>query len=453
MGARTAVDVVVIGAGCAGLAAARVLSDAGRRVLVLEARRRLGGRVFTLLDPEWPLPVELGAEFLHGEAGEARRVADAAGLPIVELPDVHVWARAGRLRPMGDVWRQLARLRGRIPARGGDVSFAEFLRRRRVPSELRRLARLFVEGYHAADPEHASARAMRATSGEESETARQFRMAEGYVGLVRALRAGLDDARVELRLAACVDELRWARGEVEVRHRGPLGGEPRRVRARAAVVTLPLGVLKAEPGQAGAVRFEPPVRSLAAAASRLEVSHVCKVALRFRRAFWNEEPFFARRLDGSARLEPATIDFLHDDEAAFPTCWTSSPWRAPVLTAWAGGPKADALRDLQEPELARAALCCLAGMLGVGRGWLEDRLEGWHVHDWRRDPFSRGAYTYVGVGGAGAQRTLARPVASTLFVAGEATDAGQVGTVAGAIASGRRAARQALDALGRGGAG
>jgi choline dehydrogenase-like flavoprotein len=118
-------DVAVIGAGCAGLAAARVLSDAGRSAVVLEARTRHGGRVFTLHDPEWPLPVELGAEFLHGEAEEARAIARGAGLAVVELPDVHAWASNGRLRSMGDVWGRLARLRGRIPDSGPDVSFAE----------------------------------------------------------------------------------------------------------------------------------------------------------------------------------------------------------------------------------------------------------------------------------------------------------------------------------------
>src|SRR5687768_16830148 len=115
-------DVVVIGAGASGLAAARTISEAGRHVVVLEARERIGGRILTLHDPEWPLPVELGPEFLHGEAEDARRIVDGAALGLVEVPDVHVWARDGRFRPMRDPWRRLVRVRRRFASLRRDVA-------------------------------------------------------------------------------------------------------------------------------------------------------------------------------------------------------------------------------------------------------------------------------------------------------------------------------------------
>jgi monoamine oxidase len=86
----------------------------------------------------------------------------------------------------------------------------------------------------------------------------------------------------------------------------------------------------------------------------------------------------------------------------------------------------------------------LARALGYPRQRLEDLLESWRTHDWRRDPYSRGAYSYVGVGGLPAQRALARPCEGTLFFAGETTEPEEMGTVAGAIASGQRVARQLL---------
>ncbi|PYQ22508.1 MAG: hypothetical protein DMF81_11965 [Acidobacteria bacterium] len=119
-----------------------------------------------------------------------------------------------------------------------------------------------------------------------------------------------------------------------------------------------------------------------------------------------------------------------------------NPWRVPVVTAWAGGPRADALSELDEAGLVDRALDSLARALDVPRPRLEELIESWQFHDWRRDPFSRGAYSYVGVGGLPAQRALARPCAGTLFFAGEATEPEEMGTVAGAIASGQRAARQ-----------
>jgi monoamine oxidase len=441
-------DVAVIGAGCAGLAAARVLSDAGRSAVVLEARTRHGGRVFTLHDPEWPLPVELGAEFLHGEAEEARAIARGAGLAVVELPDVHAWASNGRLRSMGEVWGRLAKLRRHIPDSGPDVSFAEFLRRRRANSDVRRMARLFVEGYYAAHLDRVSARSLKAGPDESEATSRQYRLADGYSGLVRGLRESLDSQRVDVRLGCVVSEIRWKKGEANIRYSAPPRGADRELRARAAIVTLPLGVLKAEPGQPGAVRFLPTPARLTKAVAGLEVSHACRISLRFKQAFWDEPDFFETRFPAARPGEPERIDFLHDADRPFPTWWTCSPWRVPILTAWAGGPRAEALTGLPSADLAHHALGALSGMLGLRRTWLEDRLDSWLTHDWSSDPFSRGAYSYVGIGGLQSQKALARPIDATLFFAGEALDAEQQGTVAGAIASGQRAGRQAVAALG-----
>jgi monoamine oxidase len=440
---KAGIDTVVIGAGAAGLAAARALSDGGRTVVVLEARPRIGGRILTVHDPEWPLPVELGPEFLHGEARATREIADAAGLPVVELPDEHVWAERGRLRPMGEVWTRFAALLERIPTRRADVSFERFLTQRRVPAPTRAMARLFAEGYFGAHVDRLSAQSVASGAGETDESQRQYRLARGYSGIVEWLRAGLDPQRCRVRLACLVETIRWRRGEVEVGFRSAAGVQGRWLRARTAVVTLPLGVLKAAATEAGAVRFDPEPASLRAAIRKLEVSHVCKLTLRFREAFWDDPQFFRRRA-ARALGEPSRIDFLHDREGDFPTWWTANPWRVPILTAWAGGPRADALADLEDTALVDRALGSLSRALGVARPRLEELLESWRAHDWRHDPHSRGAYSYVGVGGLPAQRALARPCEGTLFFAGEATDPDEMGTVAGAIASGQRAARQLL---------
>ena len=127
-------DVLVLGAGAAGLAAARDLSQAGLRVTVVEARARIGGRIMTLHDPRSPVPVELGAEFIHGEAPETLSVAEAARLVVVELPDVHEVAAAGRFKPLGDYWgaidamkRDLTR---RLSGRGKDFPVSDYLTQR-----------------------------------------------------------------------------------------------------------------------------------------------------------------------------------------------------------------------------------------------------------------------------------------------------------------------------------
>lgn len=425
--ARPGIDTIVIGAGAAGLAAARTLSDRGRAVEVLEARPRLGGRILTVHDPEWPLPIELGPEFLHGDALATREIAGAAGLAVVDLPDQHVWVEGGRLRPMGQVWTRFGALLESIPKRGPDVSFERFLVRRRVARPLRDMARLFAEGYFAAHVDRLSAQSVAPAAGDTDESQRQRRLATGYSGVVEWLRAGLDPGRCRVRLACVVEEVRWRRGLVEVAYRSAAGTQTRSLRARTAVVALPLGVLKTAQSETGAVRFDPEPPALRAAVEKIEVSHVCKLVLRFREPFWDQG-----------------LDFLHDRRGDFPTWWTASPWQVPILTAWAGGPRADALADLEETALVDRALGSLSRALGVGRSRVEESLESWRVHDWRRDPYSRGAYSYVGVGGLPAQKALARPCAGTLFFAGEATEPDEMGTVSGAIASGQRAARQIL---------
>jgi monoamine oxidase len=437
-------DVAIIGAGAAGLAAARALSQAGRRVMVIEARSRLGGRILTVHAHDWPLPIELGAEFVHGAAPDTRQVARAAGLPLVDLFDVHLWSDRDGWRSAGEVWAQLgAALRRRIPGRGRDVPFASVLARP-LPPRVRELATGFVEGYFAAHLDRVSAQWLR-SSFEDDHAARQSRLPGGYDAVLRWLRAGLDPERVELRLGAAVTDVRWRRGEVEIGTRSPLGSRGTPVRARAAIVTLPLGVLKAPAGTPGAVRFTPPLLRQERALGQLEVGQVCKLSLRFREPFWEEEGFLEQRLAAGQRTDAGQIDFLHDPHGPFPTWWLTRPLRAPVLTAWAGGPRAEALLSLDQRARVARSLDGLGALMRLDRRWLESRLEAWQEHDWRADACSRGAYSYVAAGGRTAPRRLAEPVEGTLFFAGEATEADEMGTVSGALASGRRAASRILE--------
>ena len=120
-----------------------------------------------------------------------------------------------------------------------------------------------------------------------------------------------------------------------------------------------------------------------------------------------------------------------------------------MLTGWAGGPAADALSGKSTDAILRIAIGCLEKMFKMKGRAIEAALasDGAHVCDWKTEPLSRGAYSYAGVGGAGAARALAKPVERLLYFAGEATHCGMSGTVAGAIASGRRAGHEALSAL------
>jgi monoamine oxidase len=153
-----------------------------------------------------------------------------------------------------------------------------------------------------------------------------------------------------------------------------------------------------------------------------------KIVFRFRERFWNPER-----------------NFVHAS-GAVPTWWTTAPVRAPLLTAWAGGHAADALLAQGAESTVETALQSMSETFSTSRGTIDDLLAATYTHDWQADPFSRGAYSYAAVGGSGAHAALARPVQSTLFFAGEATNGEETGTVAGAIESGRRAAKEVLTA-------
>ena len=160
-----------------------------------------------------------------------------------------------------------------------------------------------------------------------------------------------------------------------------------------------------------------------------------KAVLRFRTAFW----------ETAERGLYRDVAFFHPREAAFPTFWTALPVRAPVMVAWAAGPKAVRLADASEAADHRSMRCPVLRRSSVTPKAFEAELEGAWVHDWQRDPFARGAYSYVVVGGGKARAQLAEPLMGTLFFAGEAADTeGEAGTVAGALQSGMRAAGEVL---------
>jgi monoamine oxidase len=394
--------------------------------------------------------VELGAEFLHGSPEPVRADLRAAAILLERVPDVHAWSAKGRWSAVPDFRDEVQSVTSRGGRSKADRPFEEVLRK--VRGRRRQMARLFVEGYHAADTNRISALAL-AGGDEESEegeddSAAQHRLPGGYDRLLAAIALGADPKRLRIRLGSVATSLRWSRGRVRVDSRSRLGDPLPVVLARAAVVTLPIGVLRAPEDAEGAVRFQPEVPPLARALSGLEMGPVVKLVLRFREAPWNERGFVRSRF-GNKPGAPAAVDFVHDPESPFPTAWTWGTAEAAVLTGWAGGPRALRLSRLGERALVTEALSALATSFGLDRSPLAAGLEGWASHDWQADPFSRGAYSYVLVGGTRAAGSLARPVADTLFFAGEALVPDQQGTVTGAIASGRAAGRAAARVFGR----
>lgn len=440
-------DVIIVGAGAAGLTAAAALGDAGLSVTLIEARDRIGGRIFTLYDAKHNAPVELGAEFIHGLPPETLTLLNRRQIRIREV-DGDSWCSVdGKLGTCGffsDVESILDKLDDRKP----DQSFLDFLEgccprdnsddRQR---QSREWALGYVSGFNAADPAivgvHWLVNGRRAE--EKIEGDRAFRAEHGYADLIDVFQEQLTAANVSLSKSSSVEEIRWSPGRAELVVRGPEGAFV--MSAPRVLITVPLGVLQARRGEKGAIRFVPELPEQKQNAIRnVTMGKAARVVLRFRERFWKDLPSgnnFSKTMDGMSFL------FSHDD--FFPTWWTSLPEKLPFLVGWAPFRAAEKLAGQDQSLVIEQSLITLHRLLGVSVRELEERFEHAYFHDWQTDPFSRGAYSYGKVGGDGMEDALGRPIDNTLFFAGEATDiGGRNGTVHGAIASGKRAAAEIL---------
>jgi monoamine oxidase len=427
-------EVVIVGAGAAGLAAAVELAESGRRVVLLEARDRLGGRILTQHDGTDLPPFELGAEFVHGEHVLTWEYLRAAGLATDEVPQRRERRDGGRRAQFPDVFDALAELLERDVRGHTDRPFIDLLRERRAAgddSETLDAVAWFVESYHAADLSRIGTAELRSNDEtEEEDGRRQFRLRDGYDGLVRALEARIRRAGGEIRLGASVTCVGWRPGEVAVETLAA-DGTRTTLRAACAVVTLPIGVLRAPAAAANTVRFSPKPEGWRDALGCLEMGAATRVDLRFDAPWWN---------DGGA-----PPNFIYGGGESFPIWWTALPREAPTITGWAGGPAGAVFAGLGRSAVIGRALGSLAAVFGRSAVDLESRLRGVYHHDWNADPYARGAYSYGGVGAHAARALLRRPVEHTLFLAGEALVDGRNGTVHAALAEGRRAAREMME--------
>jgi len=412
-------DFVILGAGIAGLAAARKLAEAGLSVILLEARSRIGGRIFTARAPAAGLPVELGAEFVHGRPPELLDLIEEAGLTLFEREGEFVCYENGKLGDCG-YFGEAFRVLDNLPA-SPDMTFAEFLAQEHLPEHVAARAKGYVEGFNAADAAIiGTAALLKQQQAEEAvEGDCSFRIVEGYDRLPAYLLDRFVAAGGQLHLDTPAAAIHWKPGEVRVETANPSLPE---IHAYRAIIAVPLGVLNA-----GAVPIQPTPPDALVAIHKLVMGTATRITLVFRERFWE--------------TSAPNLSFLIALERTPPTWWTAAPNPSPTLTGWIAGPRA--LRAPSGTALKDAALSTLATIFQ--RADLESLLVGFHAHNWQSDPFSFGAYSYAPKGALHASDELAVPIENTLYFAGEHTDTtGHWGTVHAALRSGLRAAAQVL---------
>ena len=420
-------SVLVIGAGMAGLTAARALAEAGRPVTLVEASARIGGRIHTIRDGDEV--IELGAEFIHGRPPELWSLIEESGLETYEFDGAMLSFEDGKLQPhkaQEDSTPILDKLESWT---NPDISFAEYLAQKQIPNEEKQSAIGYVEGFNAADHRIISIASLglQQSAEEAIEGDRLFRIRDGYDRLPHFLAEKLTAADGTLHLNTLVERIDWTPNHVRIE--ANQNGSPITYEATQAVITLPLGVL-----QQKSVAFSPTPDALHEA-SRLRMGHVRRFTLIFRESFWKN-------------LQPATLQtlsFLFSFTSLPRVWWTPHPAASNTLTGWIGGPSSEAFANHTPDQLAEVASNELAKIFSLTPAEIRSKLVRCHTHNWQHDGLIVGAYSYIPAGSLNAPSKMTIPAANTLFFAGEHTDTtGHWGTVHAAIRSGQRAARQIL---------
>jgi monoamine oxidase len=418
--------LVVVGAGAAGLMAARELARAGKRVTVLEARDRCGGRIYTLPTAEFGYPAEGGPEFLHGAAGVTRAVMREAGLSLSPRGGSRWSLRSGTLALADSSMPYANRFYQALREVKADLPIADFLEAHfsEPPyAELRRSVTRTVEGYDAADPRRASTLALR-EEWMARDDGQHGRIAEGYGALIDHLAAECRRHGAALHLGAVVTAVEDCGGGIAVRCR-----DGTVVEADAAILAVPLPLLSE-------IDLPPSARGRAAAAADIGFGNVVKFLLRFATRWWTDH--------GDGNL--ADMSFLLSD-ARVPTWWTQHPAAFPVLTGWFAGPRADGVSSLSEAELVEMGLGSLADIFTVPVERLRAQLVAARAINWGNDPFARGAYSYATPQSRAAQSLMRQPAGDGIFFSGEAFYSGpDIGTVEAALAIGLETAEAILAA-------
>lgn len=418
-------DVIVVGAGIAGLTAARTLAETDRRVLVLEAQDRIGGRIHTVHIGDDA--IELGAEFVHGRPAELLSLIEEAGLDTYERGGTRICFEEDKLCDCEeemdeDIFDPLEALEDFT---GPDLSFAQYIAQQNIPEEKRREVSSYIEGFNAADSTRISTLALGVQQRAEDaiEGDRVFRLRGGYDQLPAYLAERIAHHGGTILTGTAAQSIRWSPGLVTITSTAGEFTAPR------AVITLPLAVL-----QSDAVPITPTPTHIREAAQGLVMGQARRISLRFREPFWH----------GLApQPQMQQMNFLFSFSEIPPVWWTTHPEPSSILTGWIGGTRAEALASLPDEDLAQRTCATLAKIFSLPEDHIRELLLGCHTHDWQSDPLFGGAYSYVTTGGLDASRTMSQPVANTLFFAGEHTDVtGHWGTVHGAIRSGLRAAQQ-----------
>ena len=419
--------MIVVGAGIAGLSAAQALHKQGSKVIVLEARSRVGGRVHT--SREWPdVPLALGASWIHGAKGNPiSRLAKDNEIITVETDYDNTWVynTDGSDLAEGEYdilekystlfWRYLRKASNELDEDVPIQTVINTLLTKENFSKAEKqtilyLLNRFIEHEYAADINELSAFAF---DGGDAFRGEDVVFPDGYDQVVNILAKGLD-----IRINEVVQHVEYGEAGMTVTT------EQARFEGERAIITLPLGVLRA-----GSVQFSPALPTQKRyAIQALRMGLLGKVYLRFPHIFWPKEPEFIGYISATKGHWSEWMNIAYYTDA-------------PILLGFNAASFARETETWGDQQIVASAMETLRTMFGTNI----PKPDSWQITRWASDPYALGAYSYLPPGTSGETlKALAAPVASRLYFAGEATSSDYQATVHGAYLSGIRAARELI---------
>lgn len=423
------IDIIIIGGGVAGLVSAKILSAKGKKVLLLEARNQVGGRIQSVDD--FSYTAEGGAEFIHGNLKTTFDLLKEAGLKKERLKGKFCRVKDGKWKEANNLVPHWDLLMKKMKACEEDISVDDFLKKSfkaKKYETLRSQFRKYVEGYDAADPSNTSIVAIREEMENEDED--QYRPLGGYSPFINFLKENsLQNGCIikigEPVLKVSVDKI------VEVLT--PFGN----YHSEKLIVAVPLGVLQCTRKAKSFIELPSFLNEHLQGAKQMGNGGVIKFLLEFDKAFWLHKDFLNKQ------NIPAPSYIFAD--TIIPTWWTQYPSKAPLLTGWIAGPSSYKMKNYSEKKFKQILLASLSSIFSMPPKVLERRLMHYQIMNWIKEPHILGGYSYPTLKTKEAQQVLQKPYNNTVYFAGEYLAKNSSSTVDAALQSGMYVAEQILN--------
>lgn len=412
-------DILVIGAGACGLMAAKELSAGGKKVIILEARNRAGGRINTLPQKHFSQATEMGAEFIHGDLLLTLQLLKDYQISFTKVAGRMLRKKEGKWLDTEEEVEGWDEMLQKMKALKGDMTLSNFLNtffKEEKYAKLRQSALQFAQGFDVADENKASVLALYDEWQHEEE--QQYRIPGGYMRLIDALTMTCLQQHCEIHFSEVVNKVAWNRNKVVI-----TTANNEQFSAEKVMLTVPISILQSE----AAIAFVPAIPEKTVAAKNIGFGAVIKILIEFEEVFWQD-------------IRKDALFFFSQEK--IPTWWTQYPANNNLLTGWLGGPKAYAMQDYSPEQILDIALASLDAIFNKKL----PAIKAWHIANWQKEPYTLGAYSYNTLQSKSAKAILKKPVENTIYFAGEAIYTGDAqGTVEAALVSGKETAEQMLE--------